>query len=760
MPRPRHLLIPLALALGAIVWLAVSERAFDGSPDARAAQSVGDAAPVEVDSVASERRTEGARPQRAQLRVLDRTGAPRAFGPLTVSAPGGVALAELECDSEGWLRFETAVEHGAVWITGPLVFGDFARLESNTGRLDYGTLRLRARGQLEVEVVGIDSGASEVKLALRHRNELGSAPDFGEELVVRVKSGRAGATLRAEALRPVYVTLEGDGLRHAFREREVVVEPGATQFVRLDLTELCSLRARVEGLPPRALAGCAVEVRGVRDVEPTPLPSSEDLPFALGAVARTASARATLDASAKFSVGAMEQLAVRAELQTHGLRVPLVARDAGDSQLATCVAREFVLTPAEPLAAVGIVEHEDQVASPRDFALGFGDEPLGLLQTTTNGWRLVRRADVVARRPLRVFAPGLGLATIDQPSARIDASGLLRVALDEFVQAQAPILVEFAAPPPEGVSLVVRAANSSHARFASDPDLERALNVERSPRGLTVKHAPSGDYELLWTHAGQHRRVERVAHDATRTTRVVLTPPRLVELRGEVVTSEEAANSTERELVRSIAIERGTFAVTSGAFVYRGFDPPSLEVELRLASGARLQAVATLVSDVLRVERPSAALRRLELTPLRAGRLVAEPWPYLENSPAPHIDSAYIQESSTSELLVPASGPSARGRVWEIGEGFKLLRGWYGEAPEHDPKFAGRPVELSLRVPRGPLSIHAIGPHDPLGAPLAPWSGSQPTHLWLPTATSALRIEFANGSARIIEQISDRLVVD
>lgn len=760
MPRPRHLLIPLALALGAIVWLAVSERAPEGSSDARAAHTVGDEAPAEVDSVASERRPERERPHRAQLRVLDRTGAPRAYGPLTVSAPGGVALAELECDSEGWLRFETAVEHGAVWITGPLVFGDFARLDSKNGLLDYGTLRLRARGQLEVEVVGIDSGASEVKLALRYRNEVGSAPNFGEELVVRVTSGRAGATLRAEALRPVYVTLEGDGLRHAFREREVVVEPGATQFVRLDLAELCSLRARVEGLAPHALAGCAVEVRGVQDVEPPPLSSPEGSSLRLGAVARTASARATLDGSASFSVGAMEQLAVRVELQAHGLRVPLVARDAGDPPLATCVAREFVLTPAEPLAAVGLVERDGQTTTPREFALGFGDEPLGLLHTSTNGWRLVRRADVVARPPLRVFAPGLGSATIDDPSARIDASGLLRVALDEFVQAQAPILVEFSAPPPQGVSLIVRAANSSRVRFASDPDLGRALNVERSPRGVSVKHAPSGEYELLWTHAGQQRRAERVSHDAAQTTRVVLAPPRLVELRGEVVPSEGVANSTERGLVRSIAIERGTFAVTSGAFVYRGFDPPSLEVELRLATGARLQAVATLVGDVLRVELPNAALRRLELTPLRAGRLVAEPWPYLENSPAPRVDTGYIEPSATSELFVPVSGPSARGRVWEIGDGFKLLRGWYGDVPERDSEFAGRPVELSLRVPRGPLSINAIGPHDPLGAPLAPWSGSQPAHLWLPSATSALRIEFADGSVTIVEQLLDRVSVD
>lgn len=758
MPRPRHLLIPLALALVAIVGWLVSERAIDSSPDARAAHTAGDEAPAAVEFVASERRPERERPHRAQLRVLDRTGAPRAFGPLTVSAPGGVALAELECDSDGWLRFDTAVEHGAVWITGPLVFGEVARLDSKIGLLDYGTLRLRARGQLEVEVVGIDTDASEVKLALRYRTEVGSAPDFGDELVVRVTSGRAGATLRAEALRPVYVTLEGAGLRHAFREREVVVEPGATQFVRLDLAELCSLRARVEGLAPQALAGNVVEVLGVHEVEPRS--ESEAPSHAPGAFARTSSARATLDGSASFSVGAMERLTVRAQLQAHGLRVPLVARDASDQPLTTCVAHDVLLAPAEPLAAVGIVERGDSVATPREFALGFGDGSLGLLHTAPNGWRLLRRADLLTRPPLHVFAPGLGLATIDDPSARLDPSGLLRVALDEFVQAQAPILVEFSSPPPEGVSLVVRTAENSRVRFASDPDLERALNVERSPRGLTVEHAPSGEYELLWTHAGQQRRAERVSHDAARTTRVVLAPPRLVELRGEVVTSDEAASSTERELVRSIAIERGMFAVTSGAFVYRGFDPPALELELRLASGARLHAVAARIGDVLRVALPNAALRRLELTPLRAGRLVAEPWPYVENSPAPRVDTGYIEPSAAGNLFVPSSGSSSRGRVWEIGAGFKLLRGWYDQVPEPGSSFAGRRVELTLRTPRGPLSINAIGPHDPLGAPLAPWSGSQPTHLWLPSATSALRIEFADGSARIVEQLGDRIHVE
>ncbi len=155
-----------------------------------------------------------------------------------------------------------------------------------------------------------------------------------------------------------------------------------------------------------------------------------------------------------------------------------------------------------------------------------------------------------------------------------------------------------------------------------------------------------------------------------------------------------------------------------------------------------------------------AAARRLQLAPLQGGRLVAEPWPYLERSPAPRTDVAYIATNAAGELLVPTTGPGARGRVWEFGDGFKLLRGWYDDGAKSAPSFEGRLIDVSLRRPRGPLALHALGPHDPLGAPLLQCSGAHTTQLWLPNAATALRLEFADGRVVDIEELSTRVTLD
>jgi hypothetical protein len=761
MLRRRLLLILLALALSVVAWLALSQRANPKEPGAASTQPASAEAAATTTAAANERREEAPRPHRARLRVLDRTGQPRAFGALTLRGPGDETLGEFEADSDGWLEFETPAEHASVWITGDLVFGEVAPLRTKDAELDYGSVWLRARAQLSVEVLGLPATARSVVVALRYPNAPGVTRDFGEELEVAVVAGGAHATLRAEALRPAYITLQGDGVRRAFHERELTLEPGSRETLVLDLRELCALHARVVGLPPEVLEGRSVEVSGVVDCSAPSANDSGAAQSTLGAALRTTRARTSIDATGRFSVGALERVAVRAELSAGDWRALLIPLEPRNEPLETCIEREQLLTPAEPLVAIGLFERDLTTPIRGGFALALGDAPIGLLQTPSSGWVLARRSELASRPPLRVFASGLGLATLAAPDQRVDSDGLLRLSRADFDNKHAPILVEFTESLTNGVELVVRGSTASGVSFASDPDFKLALGVERTERRVLVSRAPSGEYELLWRHRGQYRRAEQLAHDSSRTTRVVLRPQPLVELRGVVVDAPGEENATSAADVRSVLVEQRTFAVNAATFLYRGFDPPPQQVDALFATGLRAPAVGVLSEGgVFRVELARAAARRLQLAPLQGGRLVAEPWPYLERSPAPRTDVAYIATNAAGELLVPTTGPGARGRVWEFGDGFKLLRGWYDDGAKSDPSFEGRLVDFSLRRPRGPLALHALGPHDPLGAPLLQCSGAHTTQLWLPNAATALRLDFADGRVIDVEVLSTRVTLD
>ncbi len=708
---------------------------------------------------------------RAKLRCLDRHGVPRAFGSLQIGGPNQRPLEVVECGSDGEIELQLPEEFSYLWITGSLVFGEIARLERRGELLDYGDVRLRSRGTLRVEVVGIRSDdVPSISIGVRHPSDApGGPPGFGADVDAPVRAGRARAELIVEALRPLYVSIAGAGIQRSFRDSQLEVQPGEVGMLTLDLGSLCELTGQVVGVPPRALEGRSIDLLGVHALAPEPdgdTPRHDDAEerAASRAPRRTSAmrARTNLDARGRFALEGLDRLPAQLVLNLGGARVPLVLRDSGVMAATPCDTLEIALSPVEPVVAIALFDSGSDTPAQIEVAMSVGSAPLGLLHRALNGWILVRRSELERAAQLTLFVVDRGWARLSEPMARVSADNVLRLGPADFSAYPGALLADFTQGPPADARLVCRAVEPPQAVFATDLDLEVATNVERTDRGAVFRGLPSGSYALSWWRKEQLREAERVQHIGDRTTRLRLQPPRVVRLGGRVRVDTESGELSSAPSVVGVYLEGRRFAVNAGSFVYDGFESPPSASVIEFTDGARIAAVCEVEphSGELVVAFAASSLQVLTVEPILGGRLVAEPLPYVPSSSAPSVSARQVSALEDGRLCVAREGPGARGRVWEIGADFKVLRGWFDATKPSDAMdFAGRHVDLSFSEAGAPATVFAVTECDPLGAEVALVPTHASTRIWLPNSAPVLRIEFANGRTTTVEARGSSMLV-
>jgi hypothetical protein len=749
----------VSCALGAAVWWSVSP----GGAEHRAARVESSTTATVakgadgVDSPSASERAGVERTWRAKLRCVDRHGVPRAFGSLQLAGPNRRPLEIVECGSDGEIELQLPEEFGSLWITGPLVFGEVARLEGRGEVLDYGDVRLRSRGTLRVEVVGLRTeGVERLSIGVRHPADTPGRPlGFGADVEAPVRAGRARAELIVEALRPLYVSISGAGIQRSFRDSQLEVQPGEVGVLTLDLGSLCELTGQVVGVLPRALEGRSIELLGVHALE---LEADAQLAeSATGRAPRSTKAmrgRTNLDARGEFALEGLDRLPAQLVLNLGGARVPLVPRDPSVAAATPCDTLEIVLSPAEPVVAIALFDSGADTPAQTEVAMSTGGARLGLLHRALNGWLLVRRSELERTPPLTLFVRGRGWASLSDPMARVSADNVLRLAPADFGPHPGALFAEFSHAPSTDTRLVCRPVGASLPVFANDPDLDSATQVERKERRTVFSGLPSGSYALSWWRKGQLREAERVEHAAERTTRVRLQPPGVVRLNGTVRFDTDADTPNSAPGVVGVSFEGRRFAVNAGSFVYDGFEGPPSAAEIEFANGVRMAAVCDFEphSDELVVSFAANSLQTLSVEPIFGGRLSAEPWPCGTSSSVPGIGGRYVSALENGRLCVAREGPGARGRVWEIGADFKVLRGWFDATkPSDATEFDGRHIELWFSVAGGPATVFAVAACDPLGAEIALAPTHASTTVWLPHSAQALRIEFGDGRSTTVE---------
>ncbi len=750
-------------ALGVAVWWSVSP----GGAEHRAARDESSTATTletGVDGVESPSARERAvveRTWRAKLRCLDRHGDPRAFGSLQVGAPNQRPLGIVECGSDGEIELQLPEEFSYLWITGSLVFGEVARLERRGELLDYGDVRLRSRGTLRVEVVGIRSDdVPNISIGVRHPADApGGPPGFGADVDAPVRAGRAQAELIVEALRPLYVSIAGPGIQRSFRDSQLEVQPGEVGVLTLDLGSLCELTGQVVGVPPRALEGRSIDLLGVHPLAPDgDTPRQDDAEERVASRAprwtSTMRARTNLDARGRFAMEGLDRLPAQLVLNLGGARAPLVPRDSGVVAATPCDTLELALSPAEPLVAIALFDPMSDAPAQIEVAMSVGSAPLGLLHRALNGWILVRRSELERAAQLTLFVVDRGWARLSEPMARVSADNVLRLAPVDFTAYPGALLADFTQAPPADARLVCRTVGPPQAAFARDPDLDAATNVERTDRGAVFRGLPSGSYALSWWRKEQLREAERVEHVSDRTTRLRLQPPRVVRLGGRVRVDSDAGELSPAPAVVGVFLEGRRFAVNAGSFVYDGFEGPPSAAVIEFPNGVRTAAVCEVEphSGELVVSFAEDSLQVLTVESIFGGRLVAEPCPRVASSSAPSVSARQVSALENGLLCVARERPGARGRVWEIGPDFKVLRGWFDATkPSDATEFAGRHVDLSFSEAGAPATVFAVTAFDPQGAEIALVPTHASTRIWLPNSAQALRIEFANGRSTTVE---------
>jgi hypothetical protein len=758
--RPGRVLLGFSLcfALTGVLWLLLG---FETEPASSATAEtpglkgqVGASVSAPGDSVGVDRLQVTPR-LRARLRCVDRRGEPWTFGAVRITTLAHQAVAPSTCDADGVLEFELPESAPALWVRGDRLFSEIARLKSTQPPLDYGEVRLRARGQLALEILGWDSGAGRsARISVVYPgDEFDAQLGFESAVEHQVVSGTARVVLEVEALRPLHVSLEGIGLRRSFTKQRVVVEPGERAELTLNLAELCRLDAELTGLPAAAFRGRGVEFLSVRPAERV----SEQPPR----IPISNRSRSVVDNAGRFTFLALDSDSSHLALDLGAYRVPLRPLDSTSVTVRPCDVRSAVFVPSEPLIAVGVFKRGAADPSAIEAAYCVGESRLGLLHRPINGWILLRRSEVERERQLTVFVKGRGWAHIDDALARVDKHGVLRIEPGDFVTPQGSLHVTLDSSPEPGVELVCDALDGSAGAFAEREAFESAVGARRGEREIVFRSLPSGRYSLIWKRNGQRRvAVEALQHDGASHVQRKLTPPRLAKLPGRVEFEEGA------ELVApptSFVVEGLRVYTQAGQFLYDGFESPPTDVLLRLATGAVVASTCEYERDSgelrLNVESLSTLLVSLDVAPQFRGRLNAEPWPYIEQPAQRPAAADYIACSPEGRLSVPSTGPAARGRVWELSEGVKILRGWYGESTGARDSFEGRVVTVQLLSSDGIVSLRALSDCDPFGAPLATAASDSEVAIWVPRSSNTLLVEYPTGAVRTVEISGEFAVV-
>mgnify|MGYP007037741526 CR=1 FL=1 len=693
----------------------------------------------------------------ANVKLVKPDGSPWRDLELAVETLGARTLFEGRSDACGRLQFPMSEPLSGVSLRGEHFRSAEASLVSRgDGILDYGRVVLRPSAWLEVTVTGISAGA-EVHVVV------GYAPDPDDPAAVAtagpswgppVREGVARAKLLVDAERELFVVVSADGAQRSTRDHPRRLKVGASDQLWVRMDDGCELLGRLRDIPTTGAGRWRVMLRCLESTESS---------VGVAASSRWTSLVTSADEDGQFRFSGLTADLGLLSLDLGGDWLPLRPVGSPFASFQACMPGGGEFEPAVEVVWVTLPE-EAEGARRGEWTYALDGEPFRGLRPARQGAMLLVRADIERARELALVSTDLGVATLANPAARIDADGRLRTSSADWSLGTGSIeaLVESTIEP----GWTLECDGVSALRFSSNADRDRVLKRSSSAGGFVFQPLVLGRYRLVWTKGALRLAASEVIEVAAASeVHVKVDPPRCVELNGRV---EGWPQLTPQQRPIALRVEGYETTVKDGRFRWE-FEAPPPRVGIVLPGGWIPESDAELEHRdgglVLRIGPAPASVTQLTIPPLHGGDVVVRiPRP-------PRLRREYEFESvgfradSRGRLHIPSDTTVRRGCVvTEITGAAKFFRGWVdvpASAPEFRAPCEGRFVELEFDSPRAIVELSACPADEPDRVVALDALDTARVHsIWLPRQRLTLRATFSGGptvSVDVPEHL-DRLV--